>query len=118
LAEHEQASFPALLTYNPYTPHLKIAMRKIKRTLGPNFYSKVTGYIGIFLSRMEWRCIPLPDSTFHVTALFILWHRCLLRKFQTTAATEPNMKEGPVTPAQMCLDCQSWNIRLFFFDLM
>ena len=34
LAEHEQASFPTLLTYNPYTPHLKIAMREIRRTLG------------------------------------------------------------------------------------
>jgi hypothetical protein len=54
-------------------------MREIKRTLGPNVCSKVTGYIGSFLSRMEWRCIPFPDSTFHVTALFILGIAALCR---------------------------------------
>jgi len=118
LAEHEQASFPALLTYNPYIPHLKIAMRKVRRTLGPLFCPKVTGYVGSSLLRMEWRCILFPDSTFHVTALFILRYHCPLQKFQTTAATEPTMKEGPVIPAQICPDCHSWNSRLFFFDLM
>jgi hypothetical protein len=118
LAEHEQASSPTLLTYNPYTPHLKIAMREIRRTLGPVSCYKVTGYIGNFLSRMEWRCILFPDSTFHVTALYIHRHHCSLQKFQTTATTDATMKEGPVTPAQMWPDCHSWNIRLFFFDLM
>jgi hypothetical protein len=70
-------------------------MRLIGRTLGPLFRSKVTGYIRSFLSRMEWRCILFPDSTFHVRALFILRHNCPLQKFQTTAATEPTMKKTP-----------------------
>jgi len=78
----------------------------------------MTGYIGSFLSRMEWACILFSDSTFHLTALSILRHHCPLQKFQTTAATEATMKEGPVTPAQICPECHSWNITLFFFDLM
>jgi len=53
-------------------------MREIRRTLGPLFCSKVTGYVGSFLSTMEWRCILFPDSTstsrlyslFDITALW------------------------------------------------